>query len=65
VTVPKTPVNKNGHLEARDDYVRRSRQVSIMSPETNFGLQEEFLNEPFGERIRPVHLAHQPTAPSL
>jgi hypothetical protein len=49
--MPKTPFNKNRHVERRDNYVRCAGQPPIMSPETNSMLAEESLNEPFRERI--------------
>jgi hypothetical protein len=60
--MPKTPVNKNRHVERRDNYVRCAGQPPIMSPETNSMLAEESLNEPFRERIQSSYPAHQPTA---
>ena len=62
MTVPKTPVDKNGHVELRNDYVRRAEQPPIMPPETNSVPTEEPLDEPFRERIRSTYTAHQPTA---
>jgi hypothetical protein len=52
VAVPKAFIDENGHMELRNNYVRRAGQPPIVSPETNSVPTEESLDEPFREGIR-------------
>jgi hypothetical protein len=51
VSMPKTSINKNGHMVFRNSYVRRSRQLSVMSSETNAVLSEESSDLSLWQRI--------------
>jgi hypothetical protein len=47
----KAPVHENHHPRPENDDVRRARQAAVVTPETNSVLAQEFLYEPFRERI--------------